>query len=143
MFLSLDGTFVVQIIDFVVFLVLMNLVFFKPVNAVLRKRRAYINSVVSEYDTAVQDARGLRGQAEAKRAQARREADEAAGHERSAAQAEAGQIAADYTQRVETIVDGAHATVAEEVAQAKSREDELVRGLADMMLERTLGSAKR
>jgi F-type H+-transporting ATPase subunit b len=142
MFLAIDGTFIAQIVDFIVFLLIMNAVFFKPVRAALAKRRAYVNSVTADYDTAVTDARELRGQADAKRAQARREADEVAGHERSTAATEAAAIAGNYSASAESIVDSAHAQVAAELADAHAKEDELVRQLADMMLERTLGSAK-
>ncbi len=143
MFLSIDGTFVVQIIDFLIFLVLMNVWFFRPVQAALAKRRAYVNGVTAEYDAATRDAKALREQAEAKRAQARREAEEIAGRERSQAIAEAAGIAASFSSRAQGIVDTAHAQVASEVAQARAQEGKLVRELADMMLERTLGSAKR
>jgi len=45
MLLALDGTLVVQLINFLVFLVVLNAIFLKPVGAAIARRRAYIDGV--------------------------------------------------------------------------------------------------
>ena len=50
-FFSIDGrTLVVQLVNFAIFFVVLNFVFLRPVSAAIRKRREYINSLVTDYD---------------------------------------------------------------------------------------------
>ncbi len=76
-FLSIDGTIVIQLINFAIFFVVLNVVFLRPVGAAIRKRREYINSLVSDYDRYQAEAKSLREEAEKARAAARREAEHA------------------------------------------------------------------
>ena len=46
MFLRIDGTFFVQLVNFAIFFAVLNVVFLKPVGAAIRKRREYIESVI-------------------------------------------------------------------------------------------------
>ncbi|MGC1380730.1 MAG: ATP synthase F0 subunit B, partial [Candidatus Baltobacteraceae bacterium] len=64
-FLSIDGTLVVQLVNFAIFFAILNVVFLRPVAAAIRKRREYINSLVTDYDRYQAEARSLREQAEA------------------------------------------------------------------------------
>ncbi len=50
MFLSLDGTLFVQLVNFAIFFALLNVVFLRPVGRAIAKRREYINSLVSDYE---------------------------------------------------------------------------------------------
>ncbi len=43
--LNLDATVFVQIVDFIVFLAIMNVIFFRPVGAAIARRRAYIDGL--------------------------------------------------------------------------------------------------
>ena len=139
MFLAIDGTLLVQVVDLIVFLVVLNALFLRPVGAAIAKRRAYINGLATDIEAAEGDVRALRGQAEAKRAVARREAEDLHAKARAAAQNEAAQVAAGYTQRAAALVADAQREVATEVATARTREDELVKGLAQTLLDRALG----
>ncbi|GAC1427195.1 MAG: hypothetical protein NVSMB64_33210 [Candidatus Velthaea sp.] len=118
---------------------MLNAVFLRPVGAAIAKRRAYINGLATDIEAAESDVKALRGQAEAKRAAARREAEELHAKARAAAQNEAGQVTAGYTQRAAALVADAQREVATEVATARLREDELVKGLAQTLLDRALG----
>lgn len=139
MFLRIDGTLIVQIVDLIVFLVVLNVVFMRPVGAAIAKRRAYVNGLAAGIEAAESDVKALRGQAEAKRAAARREAEELTAKVRAAAQNEAAQVTAGYTQQAAAIVADAQRQVATELTAARSREDELVKGLAQTLLDRALG----
>ena len=77
-FLSLDGTFWLQIINFFIFYWILNIVYIKPASEALRKRRAYIDSVSSEYEQARRSEANLRAQADEKLAEGRREGDQVA-----------------------------------------------------------------
>ena len=64
MFLSLDGTLFVQLINFAIFFALLNVVFLRPVGRAIAKRRDYINGLVSDYDRYQDEAQNLREEAE-------------------------------------------------------------------------------
>src|ERR1700733_7531768 len=74
--LSLDGTLVVQLVNFIVFLAILNVIFFKPVGAAIARRRAFIDGLRHDIEQYHVEAKSLRGQAEARRAAAAREAGE-------------------------------------------------------------------
>jgi F0F1-type ATP synthase membrane subunit b/b' len=67
MFLSLDGTFWIQLVNFAIFFALLNVLFLRPVGAAIRKRRAYIDSVKSDLEHSLQGTRELRARAESER----------------------------------------------------------------------------
>lgn len=138
MFLSIDGTLIVQIINFVVFYAILQMVFVKPVGAAIAKRRAYLESIAKDFEGAQTDAAAIRAQAAQKRALARRDADETIVKARSQAQAEAAAIQADYGARATTLIETAHKTVESELVTANAQVDKLAKQLADTMLERTL-----
>ena len=75
MFIIPDGTAVIQLINFAIFFALLN-VLLRPVAIAVRKRRAYINSLASDYGSYQTKAAELRQRAEAVRAGARRDAEQ-------------------------------------------------------------------
>jgi F-type H+-transporting ATPase subunit b len=141
MLLSLDGTLVVQLVNFLVFLVVLNGIFLKPVGAAIAKRRAYIDGVSSDIEQYESDVKLLRAQAEERRAAARREADAVIAQARSQGQTEAAAIGADYAARATELAAEAQATVGREIDQARANEQQIVESLADTLLNRALGSA--
>ncbi len=141
MLLSIDGTLIVQLVNFLIFLVVLNAIFLKPVGTAIAKRRAYIDGVTSDIRQFERDINALRAQAEEKRAAARREADAALAAARAAAQNEAAELTATYVQQAGDIVAAAHAQVATEIAAARRDSDRIVNALADDLLARALGTA--
>ena len=139
MLLSLDGTLVVQLINFLVFLVVLNAIFLKPVGAAIAKRRAYIDGLARDIEQLEADIKTLHAQAEERRAAARREADAVFAQARSQAQVEAVTIGAQFTERAAQLIEEAHATVAREVAHARENEQQIVESLADTLLARAIG----
>ena len=128
MLLSLDGTLFVQLVNFIIFLVILNAIFLKPVGSAIASRRAYIDKVGADIAQFEYDLKSLRVQADEKRAAARRRADATIAEARSTAQAEAAQI----------IAEG-QATAGLEVAQARSSGAAVIEALAREMLERAVG----
>ena len=141
MLLSLDGTLVVQLINFLVFLVVLNAIFLKPVGAAIAKRRAYIDGVSRDIEQYESDVKMLRMQAEERRAAARREADAVIAQARSQGQTEAATVSADHMSRALQITEEAEAAVAQEIVQARQNEQQIVESLADTLLNRALGPA--
>jgi F-type H+-transporting ATPase subunit b len=143
MFLSLDGTLFVQLINFAIFFALLNLVFLRPVGRAIAKRRAYIDSLVSDYDHYQEEARSLREEASAIRAGARREAEHRISTARAVASNEAAEISGRYAQQARSTIEDAQKTAQAELETAYAGEGEAVRGLANAMLERVIPEAAR
>jgi F-type H+-transporting ATPase subunit b len=140
MFLSLDGTFWFQLVNFAIFFAILNAVFLRPVGAAIKKRREYIDGVQSDYERYQRQVDTLRSDADSRRAAARRAAEETVAKARSSAEKEAQAIVEAENAQAHAIVEQARATVALEVQAAKAREPELSQGLAKQLLARALGS---
>jgi F-type H+-transporting ATPase subunit b len=138
--LSLDGTLIVQLVNFIVFLLILNAIFFKPVGAAIAKRRAYIDGLKHDIEQAQMDAKTLRAQAEERRAAARREAEEAIARARVATGTETDAIVTAAQAEASGIVAKAHADVAHEVESARADEPRIVDALADELLARAIGA---
>lgn len=138
MFLSLDGTFWVQLINFAVFYAILYVVFLRPVQRAIAKRREYIEGLTHEYDRAQAEASELRAQAEQVRADARRESDHLVAAARNEGGNEAAKLATDYAEQVRKIVDDADRKVAGEVEAVRPRERALAQELAERIVGRVL-----
>ncbi len=139
MLLSLDGTLVVQLVNFIIFLIILNAIFLKPVGSAIAARRAYIDKVGADIAQFEYDLKSLRVQADEKRAAARRRADATVAEARARAQAEAASIIADHQAQAAAIVDEAHATATLEFTQARTSGAALIESLAREMLDRAVG----
>jgi F-type H+-transporting ATPase subunit b len=139
MFLRPDGTFWFQLINFAIFFAILYAVFLRPVGDAIIKRRAYIESVQTDYTKAVEEAKTARAEAEQKRGSARRQADETVSAARAAGEAEAAAIVSDHTVEAQSIGDLARATVATEAAAARLKSEELAHSLAKTLVERAVG----
>jgi F-type H+-transporting ATPase subunit b len=139
MLLSLDGTLFVQLVNFIIFLVILNAIFLKPVGVSIASRRAYIDKVGADIAQFEYDLKSLRVQADDKRAAARRRADATIAEARAQAQAEAAQIIADHAEQASAIIAEAQATAGLEIAQARTTSSAVIEALAREMLERAVG----
>ena len=137
--LDINGTLVVQLVNFVVFLAILNVIFFKPVGAAIAKRRAYVDGLKHDIEQLQLDAKALRGQAEDRRIAARRAADEAMARARVDAGAQADTILSVAQTRAVELVAEAQAEVVREVESARREEPRIVNALAGEMLGRALG----
>ncbi len=138
---SIDGTLVVQLINFAIFFAVLNVVFLRPVSRAIVKRREYINGLASDYEQYQAQARGLRAEAEAIRAAARREAEHRVATVRAAASNEAAEISGKYAQEAHAIAEEARRTAAAELEAARAGEGGAVRSLAGFMVERVMSEA--
>lgn len=140
MFLSLDGTSFVQLINLGIFYLILNAVFLRPVGAAIRKRREYITGVKADYDRYRRQVENLSREADEKRAAARREAGEFVHEARARAENEARAIVARYGDDASKLTLEADATVEKESAAARAREPQLVSDLARQLLDRAVGA---
>jgi F-type H+-transporting ATPase subunit b len=142
MLLSLDGTFLIQILNFIVFWALLNYLYIAPTRRTIEARQRYI---AEQYE----DAQNLRAQAAALRAQgeailsgARRQADASLREAVAQADAEAHCMQQETQQKVDAIVAEAHAAASAEKAQAESGALPFVEELAREMSRRALAWEK-
>jgi F-type H+-transporting ATPase subunit b len=137
--LNLDATVLVQIVNFIVFLAIMNVIFFRPVGAAIARRRAYIDGLKSDIERLQREAKELRGTAEERRAAARREADAAIAHARVEVARETDAMLVAAQAQAGEIVARAQLAVEREVEAARESEPRIVDALASEMLDRALG----
>ena len=140
-FLSVNGTLVVQLVNFAIFFVLLNFVFLRPVGRAIAKRREYINSLVTDYDRYQEEARALREQAEDVRVAARRDAEHRVAAARAAGSNEAAEVSKRYTEQAQAIVEDAHRTARAELDAARAGEAAAVTSLAALMIDRVIPEA--
>ena len=143
MFLSLDGTFVIQLVNFAIFFALLNVLFLKPVGKAIVKRRQYINGLRDDYDTYQAEANAIRANADRVRAEARREAEQTLAKSRGDASNKTAELAAQFSAQVQATVEEAQAKVAGELQAARANEEQLVRQLSDLMVERATSEVTR
>lgn len=143
MFLQPDGTFWVQLVNFAIFFVLLNALFFRPVSRAIRKRREYINSVTADYDKYQAEANALRAQAEDVRAAARRNAEGIVAKARADASNQSADLSVEYGKQAQAAIESANRTVDGEVDAARANQEQVVRQLADLMVERTVAEAAK
>ena len=143
MFLKLDGTFFVQLLNFAIFFAILNVVFMRPVARAIAKRREYINSVTADYDRYQAEANALRTQAEAIRSAARREAEQAAAQARAEASNESARLSTEFSAQASEKVRAAHETVDSEVEAARAGEQRAVQELANEMFARAVPELAR
>jgi F-type H+-transporting ATPase subunit b len=137
--LTINGTLLVQLVNFIVFLAILNVIFFKPVGAAIARRRAYIDGLKHDIEQLQGDVRSLRGQAEQHRIAARRQAEEAIHAARVDTAKETDAVVIGAQDRAAEINRQAHAEVATEIEAARRDEPRIVQSLADEMLGRALG----
>jgi len=140
-FLSIDGTLIVQLINFAIFFAVLNLVFLRPVGRAIAKRREYIKSLVFDFDRYQEEAQSLRAQAEAIRVGARREAEHRVASLRAQASNEAAEISSRYAQQAQSVVEDAQRAAHTQLEAARAGEGDAVRRLADLMLARVIPEA--
>src|SRR5579863_9993648 len=118
-FLSVDGTLVVQLINFAIFFAVLNVVFLRPVAAAIRRRREYIYSLVSDYDRYQAEARSLRAAAASVRSDARREAENRVAAARARTSNDAAELSSRYAAQAQAVADEAQRTAQAEFEAAR------------------------
>jgi F-type H+-transporting ATPase subunit b len=142
MFLLPDGTFWVQLVNFVIFYAILNVVFMRPVERAIAKRREYIEGLTHDYDRAQEQAAELRAQVERIHSEARVKADVILATGRNDAGNKAAEIAAEAAGRAHQIVEAAHAQVAAEIDSARAQEESGVASLVGEIVRKVLPEAR-
>ena len=138
MLLSFDGTLLAQILNFVLFWILLDYVFIGPTRRAIEARQRYIATQQREADELAAQAKGLRAQADDILDEARRTTDEALRAASAQASDQARVIERKAAEEAGAIVALADATVAGERSQAVAKQAPFVEELARTMATRAL-----
>lgn len=138
MLLSIDGTFLVQILNFIVFWALLNFLFIAPTRRAIEKREQFVAGLYHEGDELAAQAARLRSQANDILSEARRRTEEAMRAAAGQASDEAHLIERKAADEAAAIVALAHATVGSERSQAETKQQSFVAELAQSMVDRAL-----
>jgi F0F1-type ATP synthase membrane subunit b/b' len=138
MFLQLGGTFWVQIVNFVVFYLVLDLVFLRSVRRAISARRKFIDSIYGDYERARHEMAELKARGEMEQLASRRAIEEhfarmraEAGEEAALISARASALAHDRTSKAQTMV-------AQEVEAASQRLEALADELGGVLFGRLL-----
>jgi F-type H+-transporting ATPase subunit b len=138
MLLTIDGTFLVQILNFVVFWVLLNFVFIAPTRRAIEERLRVIALTQREAQELRDRAAALRTEADALIDTARRRTEEVMREASTRAAAESHEIERKASEEAAASVALAHASVASERAHATEKQGPLIRELARAMVDRAV-----
>jgi F-type H+-transporting ATPase subunit b len=139
MLLSIDGTFLFQILNFIAFWVLLNYLFIAPTRRAIEERQAFVKRLYREGDEMAAKAASLQLQVDTILAEARRRTDEAMRVAAGQASDEAHRIERKASEEAAATVQVAHATVAAERTQALEKQQGFVSELAQAMVSRATG----
>ncbi len=139
MLLSLDGTFLAQILNFVVFWILLNAVFIAPTRRAIEERERLIAGRLHEADTLRAQAAATQARAAGILDEARKRTDEIMREAAARASAEAHDIERRAGEEAAATIALAHAGVASERAAAVAKQGPFVTELAHAMTQRALG----
>jgi F0F1-type ATP synthase membrane subunit b/b' len=140
-FLSFDGTFWIQLINFAIFFAILNVVFLRPVGEGVRKRREYLDGLVAARDALQKEASALRAQSEATRQAARREAEMLLSKTRADLSNEISEIATSYNVQSSKQIADSQAAAAVEYEAASSAAQRHAEELAQLIVDRTFAGA--
>ena len=138
MLLTIDGTFLVQILNFVVFWVLLNIVFIGPTRRAIEERLRLIAATQREAKELREHAAALQAEADTLIDAARRRTEEIMRDASTRAAAESHEIERKASDEAAASVALAHAAVASERAHATEKQGPLVQELARAMVNRAV-----
>jgi|SRR5579872_3116641 len=142
MLLSLDGTLVVQVINFGIFYLILNAVFIAPTRKARMERYERLRKIEEETETLVKQARRIRAETAAFLAAAYREADARISRAEAEANRRAGEIVAAAYADAKAKAEEARKIVESEMQAIQAARSRNIDELASLMLGRVLGEGR-
>lgn len=140
MLLSLDGTFLLQMVNFAIFWVLLNWLFIAPTRRAIEARQRFVAKLHADADAARAQAKALEAEAAGVLDDARRRTDEIMREGAAKASATSREIERLASEEAAATVALAQAKVATERADAAEKQGVFVNELARSMAQRALGA---
>ena len=142
--ISINETFLVQLVSFLIFLYIMNRIMFRPLRSTMEQRDEYIDTVKEEIQTGKEQLTQLVKDLDIQRAQVVKEADTVAQSLESEGDQQASVMIEEARQQITALRNETEVQVAEQVQQARQemvREVEAVTvAVMEKVLQRRLSS---
>lgn len=141
--IEFNATFLVAMLSFVVFILIMNAIFYRPVLNIIRKRDEYIASNYEESKNSLETAKTLEnernGQIDATRTKCRKEFNDAVEKFRAEA---SGQLKAAKDKNKAVLAERKNKLQEEETGLSNELQNSVVGNLAQAITSKILGSGK-
>ena len=141
MLLSIDGTFLIQILNFIAFWVLLNVLFIAPTRRAIEARLRLVSGTLAEADTLRSQREAIEAEAASILDDARKRTDEIMRTAAARASDEVREIERRAAEDAAAAVALAHANVAAERSAAVEKQGPFITELAQAMTERALEGA--
>ena len=117
--ISINATFLVQLVSFLIFLYIINRIMFRPLLSTMERRDAYIDTVTDEIDAGKKSLDQLVKDLDAQRAQVIQEADAAALALEAEGDRQASELIEEARQQIAVLRNQTEERVADQVEQAR------------------------
>lgn len=138
--LDFDLTFVVMAVSFIVFMVIMNHIFYKPMRRIIDRREEYINTHKDDAETKTQEAKKILAEYDSKLEKARLSGLEAIRNQSDEAKSERSQLVSDATRKATEQLETFRAAFEIEKATSVDALSNEVAPLAQQIVSKLLGT---
>jgi len=136
--ISINETFLVQLVSFLIFLFIMNRIMFRPLLSTMEQRDEYIDNVKEEIQTGKEKLTKLVKDLDAQRAQVLKEADTLANALEAEGDQQASNLIEEARQQIVALRNETEAQVADQVQQARQEMAGEVEAVTVAVMEKVL-----
>ena len=136
--ISINETFLVQLVSFLIFLFIMNRIMFRPLLSTMEKRDEYIDNVKEEIQTGKEKLAQLIQDLDAQRAQVIKEADTMANSLETEGDQRASELIEEARQQITVLRNATETQVADQVQQARQEMAGEVEAVTVAVMEKVL-----
>lgn len=136
--ISINATFAVQLISFLIFMYIMNRIMFGPLRSTMEQRDIYIDRVKEEIRSGKEKLDRLADELDAQRARVIREADRAAKSLESEGDRQAAELIEQARQQITSLRNETEAQVVDQVKQARKAIADEVKTVTVAVMEKVL-----
>lgn len=135
---EINGTILVQIVNFFILLVVLDRLFFKKLVRVINERRDYVEGIQRDIAGRLQGLEDAQRDYQTKLDEARQAAQKALQAQLKAAESEKQQLLDEVTREVQSQLDQVRRQVGDQVAEARSALEKETQVLADSIADKVL-----
>jgi len=136
--ISINETFLVQLVSFLIFLFIMNRIMFRPLLSTMEQRDEYVDNVKDEIQTGKEKLTQLLKDLDIQRAQVIKEADTVANALESEGDQQASELIEEARQEIVALRKATEAQVADQVQQARREMTGEVEAVTVAVMEKVL-----
>ena len=136
--ISINETFIVQLISFLIFLFIINRIMFRPLRNVMSERENHIDRVKNEIAANRQEVEDITRQIDSRKAEVRAEARNAAKQLEMSGVKQADEIVADAQKEIDLIKEDARRDIQQQIDRARRTLEETSETLCLLIMEKAL-----